>query len=202
MQPTQTLPGHYQKIGTVDISKDKWLMLLFNFVGIIGLVISGWLFLQILVWLRPGDAEQVFSVESSSITQVVLFLGALLALVIFNTFLHEAIHGFFFWLFTRSRPRFAFRWTYAYAAAPDWYLPKYQYLVTALAPLLLISLMGILLFLFVPTGWLASVWFVLVINAAGAVGDMAVAGWLLWQPSSCMAQDVGNAITLFVPGQQ
>ena len=96
MQPTQTLPGHYQKIGTVDISKDKRLMLLFNFVGIIGLVISGWLFLQILVWLRPGDAEQVFSVESSSITQVVLFLGALLALVMFNTFLHEAIHGFFF----------------------------------------------------------------------------------------------------------
>jgi hypothetical protein len=202
MQSTQTLPGHYQKIGTLDISKDKRLMLLFNFVGIIGLVISGWLFLQILFWLRPGDVKQVFSVESSSITQVVLFLGVLLGLVVFNTILHEAIHGFFFWLFTRSRPRFAFHWTYAYAAAPDWYLPKKQYLVIALSPLVLISLIGILLFLFVPAGWLPSVWFVLVVNAAGAVGDLAVAVWLLRRPSTCMAQDTGSAVTLFVPEQQ
>lgn len=198
MQPTQSLPEHYQQVGTFDISKNKRLLFLFNAVGMVGLVISSKLFMAILSWLRPEAVEQAFELEMDSLAQLLLLVGAVLVLVLVNTVLHEAIHGFFFWLFTRSRPRFAFHWTYAYAAAPDWYLPKNQYLVTALAPLLLISLMGTLLFLFVPIGYLASVWFVLVINAAGSVGDMAVAVWLLGQPATCMAQDVGNAVSLFV----
>ena len=199
MEPTQTLPQHYRQAGTFDINKNKRLLLLFNAVGMVGLVISSMLFMNILSWLRPQAVEQAFEFEMDSFTQLGLLIGVVFALVLLNTVLHEAIHGFCFWLFTRSRPRFAFHWTYAYAAAPDWYLPKYPYLATALAPLILISLIGILLFLFVPTGWLASVWFVLVINAAGSVGDLAVAVWLLRQPSTCLAQDTGSAVTLFVP---
>ncbi len=202
MEPTQTLPEHYRQAGTFDINKNKRLLFLFNAVGMVGLVISSMLFTTILSWLRPEAMEQAFEFEMDSLTQLGLLVGAVLVLVLVNTVLHEAIHGFFFWLFTRSRPRFAFHWTYAYAAAPDWYLPKYLYLVTALAPLVLISLIGILLFLFVPAGWLASVWFVLVINAAGSVGDLAVAVWLLRQPSTCLAQDTGSAVTLFVPEQR
>lgn len=199
MNPTQILPAYYRQAGTFDINKNKRLLLVFNVVGMVGLAISSMLFMTVLTWLRPESVEQAFEIEMDSLTQLVLLVGVVLALVILNTVLHEAIHGFFFWLFTRSRPRFAFRWTYAYAAAPDWYLPKYPYLITALAPLFLISLIGILLFLFVPSGWLAPIWFMLVINAAGAVGDLAVAVWLLRQPSTCMTQDTGNAVTLFVP---
>jgi len=201
MKPTQILPAHYRQVGSFDITKNKRLLVLLNFVGMVGLGVSGMLFTAILSWLRPEAVEQAFELEMDSLAQLVILIGVVFALVLLNTVLHEAIHGFFFWLFTHSRPRFAFHWTYAYAAAPDWYLLKYQYLVTALAPLLLISLIGILLFLFAPAGWLASVWFVLVINSAGSVGDLAVAIWLVWQPSTCMAQDIGNAVTLFVPEQ-
>lgn len=202
MQAIQTLPVNYRKIGTLDISKDQRLLLLLNIVGIVGLAFSGWLFLKILFWLRSEDAPQVFNFEVSSIAQTALLLAAVLVLVLLNTVLHEAIHGLFFWLFTRARPRFAFRWAYAYAAAPEWYIPRNAFLITTLAPLVLISLGGILLFLFVPVGWLLPTWFVITMNASGAVGDLVVAGWLLRQPPSCLAQDRGDAVTLYVPDEK
>ena len=66
--------------------------------------------------------------------------------------LHEGLHGLFFWLFTREKPKFAFKGFYAYAAMPDWYLPKKEYLITALAPLVGITLLGVLGLALLP-GW-------------------------------------------------
>jgi hypothetical protein len=49
----------------------------------------------------------------------------------------------------------------------------------------------------VPASWLLGVWFVLTMNAGGSVGDLLVAGWLLRQPPTCLAQDRGDSVTLF-----
>lgn len=199
MRATQTLPPGYRDIGTLDINKNERLLLLLNLAGMVGLAASGWLFLKILSWLRPHDSALAFRFQFHSIAGIIILIGSILALLVLHVILHEAVHGVFFWLFTRSRPRFAFRWTHAYAAAPDWYIPRNAYLVTALAPLVLISLAGILLFAFGPFAWLLPAWFVVVMNAGGAVGDLLVAGWLLRQPAGCLAQDRGDAVTLYVP---
>jgi hypothetical protein len=56
------------------------------------------------------------------------------------------------------KPKFAFKVWYAYATAPGWYLPRNQYAVVAIAPLVVLSLLGIILFLaFVPAGLLTPV---------------------------------------------
>lgn len=199
MQATRTLPDGYRKIGTLDVSKNERLLLLLNLAGLVGLAVSGWLFLMILARLRPTVTASAFRFEIRSLGEMVLIIGAILALLVFHIILHEAIHGVFFWLFTRSQPQFAFRWVYAYAAAPDWYLPRNLFLITTLAPLVLISLAGVVLFSFAPTAWLLPIWFVLIMNAGGAVGDVLVAVWLLRQPPDCLAQDRGDAVTLFVP---
>ncbi|NJN17657.1 MAG: DUF3267 domain-containing protein [Oscillochloris sp.] len=68
---------------------------------------------------------------------------------------------------------------YAYAAAPDWYLPRRPYFSVALAPLLAISLLGIGMLLIVPATWIPVVLLAIVLNAAGAIGDLPVAAWLL-----------------------
>jgi hypothetical protein len=119
---------------------------------------------------------------------------ALLALMVA---LHEGIHGLLFWRFTGARPTFGFKGLYAYAAAPDWYLPRNQHIVVALAPLLLITLGGLVLLAVLPeVALLPSIVFV-ALNAGGAVGDIVAVFWLLRADASALVQDTGDAVTVF-----
>jgi hypothetical protein len=162
------------------------------------LVAGGWFFFQAMAALRPADAFTHFSgVFSVSLPETLVVIAAVLGLTVVHIIIHEAIHGIFFWWFTRTRPMFAFRWTHAYAAAPTWFLPRNHYFITTLSPLVVISAVGLLLTPIVPAVWLLPLWFILTSNAGGAVGDMLVAGWLLRQPADCLANDRGDAVTLY-----
>ncbi len=200
MRATQSLPDGYQKLGTIDISRDQRLLLILNVFGFILMVAAGWLFFRAIFWLRPSDSIRglLALLRIGNLLEWAVLIGAILGLTALHVILHEAIHGIFFWLFTHTRPRFAFRGAYAYAAAPDWFIPRNLFLVTTLAPLVLISLAGLLMIGSLPPGWLLPTWLVVTMNAGGAVGDILVAGWLLIQPKSCLAQDCGDAVTLFV----
>jgi hypothetical protein len=200
MHATQTLPDSYRKKGTMDISKNEGVMLLLNLIGLVVMVIFGYLFFRAIFWLNPTTGVHALQ-QIQSITGIgwLGVAGVVILLTVFHIILHEAIHGVFFWVFTGSRPRFAFRWTYAYASAPDWFIPRNPFLVTTLAPFVLISLGGLAILGTAPSGWLLPTWLVMTMNAGGAVGDMAVAIWLVRQPSTCLAQDRGDSVTLFVP---
>jgi hypothetical protein len=200
MRATRTLPAHYCKVGTIDVSQNERLLLILNLAGLLIMAAAGWLFFRTAVWLRPAEfAGALHPLQARSTPGTIGLVMSILALFVFHILAHEAVHGIFFWIFTRSRPRFAFRWAYAYAAAPDWYIRRNPFFITTLAPFALISLAGLLLIAFAPTAWLLPTWFVITLNAGGAVGDLMVAGWLLRQPSTCLAQDRGDAVTLFVP---
>ena len=198
MRPVQILPPQYHSLGTLDIVKDRRALIFMNIMGFVLLVVSGWLFWKAILKLRaPEVASGLARIQAGSFLDMVVLIAWVLALTAVHVSIHEAIHGVFFWWFTRSRPRFAFRWTHAYAAAPDWYLPRNHYLITTLAPLVVITLGGLALIPIAPASWLAGVWFVLTMNAGGAVGDILVAGWLLRQKHTCLAQDRGDSVTLF-----
>jgi len=100
-------------------------------------------------------------------------LGTFVAVVVVTTVVHELIHGV-----VAGR----YGYTVTYGAAPHmgaFYATPFHQFVTrehlilvALAPLVVISLVGLPL-LFVPVPWLAFAAFLaLVFNAAGAVGDL------------------------------
>lgn len=200
MDAVQHLPETYQKVGTLDISKSQKLQLFMNVVGLAAMAGFAWLFFRAITWLRPNEnplGATQFEVRVDSLAEWAVTAAAILGLALLGVLVHEAIHGVFFWVYTRSRPRFAFKLAYAYAAAPDWYIPRNQFLVTTLAPLVLISLAGLVIFAVAPASWLLPTWFVISMNAGGAVGDLAVAIWLLTQPAHCLAQDRGDAVTLY-----
>lgn len=200
MHATQTLPENYHAIGTLDISKDQRFLLILNVFALIILAAAGVFFFRAIFWLRGDAAAQAIGVmQINTLAGWAGLIVAILALTALHVVIHEAIHGVFFWLYTRSRPKFAFRWAYAYAAAPSWFIPRNAFFVTTLAPLVVISLAGLLLMSFVSPGWLLPIWYVITMNAAGAVGDLAVGIWLLRQPPTCLAQDRGDAVTLFLP---
>jgi hypothetical protein len=58
---------------------------------------------------------------------------------------------------------------------------------------------GLAVLALVPPGWFLVVISFIAFNGSGAVGDLAVFYWLLRQPSTCLAYDVGEAVTLYLP---
>jgi hypothetical protein len=94
-----------------------------------------------------------------------------------------------------------FKGFYAYAAMPGWYFPRNQYLMIGIAPLILITLIGILFMAILPISNLNLVLVALVINTSGAVGDLFVVIWLLTKPAETLALDQGDSIEFYVPGK-
>ncbi len=113
--------------------------------------------------------------------------------------IHEAVHGFFFWVFTRSRPVFAMRLFYAYAGAPDWYIPTRQYAFAAVGPLAVIGAVGLLLVLLVPESWVMFIVILVALNTGGSAGDLLVFIRLFKLSPTCLANDTGDVVTFYEP---
>lgn len=200
MHASQTLPERYREAGTLDIARDRNLVIILNIAGLILVALSGWLFFQAIIRFRPDDAARGLSrVTIHNLIDLAGLIFWILLLTVVHVILHEAVHGLFFWIFTGARPRFAFRWTYAYAAAPGWFIPRNAFLVTTLAPLILISLGGLAMVPIFPPAGLLATWYILTMNAGGSVGDLLVAVWILRHTRHCRIQDRGDAVTLYLP---
>lgn len=191
--PTQTLPPGYTPYFTLDLSKNIRLVVLLNLVAILLFAGFGWLFLRLAAAILPPERLSG-SMAISGFTLLACLLAYALMLV-----LHELVHGAFFWLFTRQRPHFGFKGAYAYAAAPDWYFPKRQYMWVGISPLVVLSLLGLLLLPVLPSGGMLPWLVALAGNASGAVGDALIVGWLLFQPDTVLVQDHGDAVTVYKP---
>lgn len=195
MHATPTLPIHYEQDNTIDLSNDKRLLINLTIVSLVLFFVFGGIFAILAGIISPALGS------SGSITitlpTLLLTIVAIVALVLFVMVIHELIHGLFFWIFTRSRPKYGFKGMYAYAAAPDWYIPRNQFLVIGLAPLVILTLLGLVLFRFLPPLGVFIAILGMTMNAAGAVGDIFIVGLLLRKPASCLFRDFGTGITLY-----
>ncbi|MHB8192776.1 MAG: DUF3267 domain-containing protein [Bellilinea sp.] len=197
MDTLQSLPENFRLSASFSI-KDSGMLLKMNIAGFLLLILFGWLFMAAASILRPEDAATFLVVQWTGVEG--LWSVAIVLVLIFATIvLHEAIHGLGFMLLAKARPIFAFRGVYAYAAAPGYYIPRNPYLVIALAPLVVISLAGVVLMAFVHPVWIAPLVLVCVVNSSGAVGDLWVAWLLLRHPAEALAQDRGDEIEIYAP---
>lgn len=168
-----------------------------NLAGMVLFFGAGWFFLWMAFLLAPQDFQRgTVTLDLSSLFLVLLVLLILIVVVIV---MHESVHGLFFWIFTRQRPIFGFKGWYAYAAAPGWYLPRNQFLLVGIAPLLLLSLLGLVLLPVVPPLFGLLLLVGMTMNVAGAVGDLFVVVWLLTKPATFLVRDVGEAMTVYGP---
>lgn len=69
--------------------------------------------------------------------------------------------------------------------------------INALAPFVVISILGIILITFMPISFLPWVFIPTVVNAAAAGGDFMGVVWLLRQPDDVMIEDNGDVLTAF-----
>lgn len=189
MKPIKNLGAEYVFAGEFDANNRRVIVAL-NLVGVVLLFLFGWLFFQIALAIRP-EIENISGVLSG-LNLLGLVLGVVVVLI-----LHEVIHGIFFWLFARARPRFGLHIFYAYAAAPDWYFPRNHFLVIGLAPFVCLTLVGLSLLPIVSVQVVPVLILALSFNAAGSVGDFAVTGWLATQPKTLMIHDFGPRMSFY-----
>lgn len=191
---TNTLPQGYTLTRTLDIRQTKNLILV-NVLGVV-LLIASWIgFAGLANAIHPGSMN--FSFSSGNIRSALLSLLTLVVVIVVMLFVHEGFHGLCFWIFTKTRPLFAFKGFYAYAAAPDWYLPKGQYLITGLAPLVGITVICVALMFVLPVWWMSPLVWMLVLNTSGACGDLWMVYWLLRSPSDVLARDKGDVLEFY-----
>ncbi len=197
MKPVTLLPATYVPQGRVDLSKNKGLLLGLSLGSVALFLVFGLLFLGaavILVPHLPSSGRLALDIPG-----LLAILAGALAISVLVAVLHELTHALFFWLFTHEWPVFGFKGVYAYAAAPKWYIPRLPFLVVGLAPLLLLTLLGLALLHTLPLDLIPAVLFALTINAAGAIGDLYLVFRLLYTPAACLIRDEGNSVTWYVP---
>ena len=197
MKATRTLPENYSFDSKFDL-KNKRTLIWLNIGGLILTVGFLFLFGAITRWLRPDVGDGVlFSFDGTA--DALLKLAGILLIILLVMVLHEAVHGIFFWLFSRNKPVFGFKSGYAYAAMPDWYFPRSQYMIIGMAPFILLDGFGVVLLAVVPVNALWMVLVALLMNSSGAVADLAVVTWLLAKPATTIALDKADTIELYVP---
>jgi len=189
---TKTLPEGYVQSGEINLKKNRLLAITLNIIAFFVGVLSFFLLSSFATLVRPGIMNL-----SGSITAGVW--AVMLGLVILLMTIHESVHGFFFWVFTRSSPVFAFRLFYAYAGAPDWYIPTRQYMIVTLGPLVIIGAVGILLMLLVPESWVLFIAFMVALNTGGSAGDLLVFTRIFKVSPMCLANDTGDIFTFYEP---
>jgi hypothetical protein len=197
MQATKILPSSYQHHKTMDLSSARTVLWL-NLAAIPLLFVYGWLFSRLISFFRSINPNAVGSWGLFTAFSGVGIV-ALIVSVVFMLIFHELIHGAFFWLFTHERPKFALKAGYAFAAAPDWCLPRTQYIVVGLAPFVIISVLCVIFGAFISSSIVPYLIYIATFNAAGALGDMIVVAWVLRQPDSVLVQDKGDKFITFAP---
>jgi hypothetical protein len=191
MNPTKTLPESHSLAWAVDMKKDTRLNILLQLAGMGWFFIFGWLLWLVARAMRPDFMPgSLFGQALSSLAAVLLMLLLVLTL-------HELVHGAFFLLFTGERPKFGIGLGCAYAAAPDWYFPKGQYLMIGLAPLVLLTVLGLLLIAMIPAGWLGLVFLAVVFNAGGAVGDIYICIRIGVESENIWIKDKGDGFEVY-----
>lgn len=193
------LPDGYRSFKELNLAKNQKLMIKLSLASLVLFVVFGVLFTWLLHHLREnfigGGAE--ISLVNFNLAALSISLLVLLAVLFLMVVLHEGVHGLFFWMFTGGQVQFGFKGAYAYAAAPDWYIPKKPYLVVSLAPLVIITVLGFITMLFVPYDWILPILLLITLNASGAVGDLYAFFWIVKQPKEVLIQDFGDRMHVY-----
>lgn len=195
LRATQVLPESHQEFGNLDLSRNTRVALMLNLAALPLFLVCGWTFIKVGQLLRPEIVSRFhyLNLSLSPISSFLLFVGVVLGMMV----IHEGIHGLFFWIFTHSRPVFGLKLLFAYAGAPGWYIPRNQYIVVGLAPLVLMTAAGFFLIVLMTLPLAQLFLFGITMNASGAVGDLYVSTWVFLRSPAAFIEDTGVGFTIF-----
>lgn len=208
MQTTTVLPSNYRQQATLDPSKSRKFVVGAIVSGIVLLIAVGWLLVQFTNFLRPAVLDNMRFRDILTITPdgnpsimlpFQLIVDGVIALVLV-LLIHELVHGLFYWWFAGKRPIFGIRGLLPYTAAPSGvYFPRNQFLVVGMAPLVLLTLVGLLLIVIAPVVVVPIILLFVAFNAGGAAGDLLMSASLLSYSPDALMHDSDTGVIVYGP---
>lgn len=198
---SSVLPDGFRQSADFNLKNNPRVMILLNIVGFILFLAAAVLIQIYTLRVRNGSSSLTFSFQVDNLAQVGLFILILLLDIVILVVLHEGLHGLCFWVITGKRPTFMIGPGYAAASAPGEYIRKYPYLITALCPVVVMTVAGMLAIPFVSPNILLHVTAITVFNIGGAVGDLWVAAGLVRRRGPIMVKDELDRVIFFQPGE-
>ena len=192
MPVSGSLPTDYEEVLYWRVTGKPTRVIILQIVALISLVIFGFVFLGLAVSLGKLPTQFAFGLSE---------IGAVLLGVLLAMGLHELTHGLTMQLFG-AKPKYGILWKglMLYATSPGYAYPRNNFIVIALAPLVVIStlvIIGMWLLqgtLLVPLLALCGIF-----NASGAVGDMWMTMIVLRYPATAYVMDERDGLRIFLP---
>lgn len=192
MPVSGSLPTDYEEVLYWRVTGKPTRVILLQIVAFISLVIFGFVFFRLAVSLGKLPTQIAFGLSE---------IGAVLLGVLLAMGLHELTHGLTMQLFG-AKPKYGILWKglMLYATSPGYAYPRNNFIVIALAPLVVIStlvIIGMWLLqgtLLVPLLALCGIF-----NASGAVGDMWMTMIVLRYPATAYVMDERDGLRIFLP---
>jgi len=171
----------------LDLIKEERLLLQ---ITILSLVVA-------VIVLIPGFFVAPFSFQFPSEMEpwflpYLLWFLALALLILF----HELIHGFSMKMFTTAKIKYGFAFAYAYAGCSA-YFNRRQYIVIALAPVVLLGVFLLALTFLLPQNWFWTIHIFQVINISSAAGDIFMVNYIRKRPANVLVLDDGPAMSIY-----
>lgn len=189
MKSVSSLPEGYEEIYSVDLQKNKRMMLLINamaFLIAVTMVVPTCFFVPITV---------LFDMKNGIVDYFVRF-AALLVLLLLYIVLHEFVHGIAMKICGTKKVKYGFTGPYAYAGSEDYY-GKGAYIFIALAPVVLWGIVLLVVNFFVPPEWFWVIYIIQITNVSGAAGDLFLTVRFLGFPKDILIRDYGVGMTVY-----
>ncbi|MGJ3240729.1 MAG: DUF3267 domain-containing protein [Anaerolineae bacterium] len=175
-----TIPNIDNKVipvSTLDFRDNQQLVMLSYVLRIIGAIAFSALFFSLVTRYYPNEAlslQSLFTIKLADVPDIVS-IGLIVLDVVFVLWLHELIHATTFFLHTGAPPRMGIRGAMIVASAQGLLNTRHAMMVNALAPFVIISVLGLVMMFVIPLSVLAWVFIPTVVNVAAAGDDfMAV----------------------------
>ena len=187
-----SLPDGYQEVLHWRVTENRSRLIILQILGLICFVIFGIIFSILAITL--GKLPSISNFNTSVLVSVIV--GSLMIMVF-----HELIHGLVMRRFG-ARPKYGILWKglMFYATSPGYAYHRNNYIVIALAPFVVISILSVLgMWLLQGTVWVALLSIIGIINASGAIGDLWISMIVLRYPTTAYIIDERDGIRVFLP---
>jgi len=191
MTPVRELPPDYREARHLVITASGTILWL-NIVAFLPMIAAFFLmaaWLSFVIRVRGSWPVNIGGVPIW-VTLVVLVLALIP--------LHEGVHGLAI-LWVGHRPRFGAKLSkmVVYATTDAGLFRRNEFIVVAVAPLLMLTVLGMLLVFVVPDSVAYYISLAVILNAGSAIGDLWMLAEVLRYPASAVIRDEEDGIRVF-----
>lgn len=193
-----------KEIAALDFRNNKKQLIVSYILRIVGFATFGLLLALLSHFIYPHVSLQIDDLISIKIPGIANWMSIILliAVVVLVLSLHELIHATVAFISNGQKPKIGMRGLVIFAAAPDSQLSKKALIINALAPFIIISLIGIILIGIIPASFVAWIYIPTVVNAGSAGGDFQMVAWSLKHPKGTIYIDQGDITKAYIRDQE